>query len=365
LALINSVAQKFSFPGPIVKVTEFGSGNVNDTFLVNIDHLPGPDKFILQRINPTVFPEPELIMRNLRVLTEHVQHKLATGPAQNRRWQLPAIIATREGQDFYRHHDNSFWRALTFIEQTASHEIIQSEHQAEQAGRALGIFHCLSHDLPPDKLYDTLPGFHVTPNYLAHYDRMALQPATGNRGADLTFCRQFIDQRRAGVDILEKALRQGVLRQRIIHGDPKAANILFDQTSQQAVSIIDLDTTKAGLIHYDIGDCLRSCCNPAGEDGEHGRIEFRLDLAGSILQGYLKEVRSFFTAGDYDYIYDAVRLIAFELGLRFFSDHLAGDRYFKTRRPDHNLDRAMGQFTLCASIEAREKKIRALIKEQQ
>ena len=362
--LTNAIAQNFSFPGPIINVTEYGTGNVNNTFLVRIDTENESDKFILQRINPKVFPNPELIMHNLRVLTNHMQVKLTTIlQKQGSRWQLPTIIPTIRGKDYYIHLDNSFWRALSFIDQTESHEIIHTISQAKQVGRALGIFHYLIHDLPPDNLHDTLPGFHVTPAYLSHYDKIAPTPLTDNRNKDITFCQQFIDQRRKGADILERAHQSGFLSQRPIHGDPKAANILFDSTTQKAVSIIDLDTTKSGLIHYDIGDCLRSCCNPMGEDGVPNDIKFNIDLCAAILKGYLKEVGSFFTDDDYLYIYDAVRLITFELGLRFFTDHLAGNIYFKTRQPNHNLNRALSQFALCRSIEAQEENIRALTEE--
>ncbi|HEX9714588.1 MAG TPA: aminoglycoside phosphotransferase family protein, partial [Desulfurivibrionaceae bacterium] len=150
-----------------------------------------------------------------------------------------------------------------------------------------------------------------------------------------------------------------------IHGDPKLANILFSRDTGRAVSLIDLDTVKPGLLHYDLGDCLRSCCNPAGEEAPLTEVSFNLAYCSAILRGYLPQVAPFFSVADYHYIYDAVRLIAFELGLRFFSDHLAGDIYFKVKRPGQNLQRAMIQFALCQSIEAQENEIRNIVRDCQ
>jgi Ser/Thr protein kinase RdoA (MazF antagonist) len=220
-------------------------------------------------------------------------------------------------------------------------------------------------------LHDTLPGFHVTPGYLAAYDQVltgatAAERQQGEQRATIDAIRQFIDERRALATVLEDALARGELTLRAIHGDPKVDNILIDDHSAAAVSIIDLDTVKPGLVHYDIGDCLRSCCNPAGEETtDLEAVVFDIDLCRVILEGYLAEAASFFTDADYGYIYDSIRLITFELGLRFFSDYLAGDPYFKTRYPTHNLQRALVQFRLVAAIEAQEAAIRQIVAAQQ
>jgi len=227
----------------------------------------------------------------------------------------------------------------------------------------LGFFHALIHDLPVRLLHDTLPGFHVTPEYLARYEAVAASPPRPDASAEASFCRGFISERKDTVQTLENARARGELRLCPIHGDPKPANFLFAQETGEAVSLIDLDTVKPGLIHYDLGDCLRACANPAGEEADPAGVFFDLDLGRTVLRGYLPEVAGFFSARDYHYIYDAVRLIAFELGLRFFSDHLAGDVYFKVKSPGHNLRRAMVQFGLCKSIEKQEGEIRKTVAE--
>jgi hypothetical protein len=356
-----AIARQFAFPGKILFVREHGSGNVNDTYLVRIAVGQTVRDFILQRLNPAVFPQPERIMHNLRVLDDHVRPKLLAG--LNPRWELPAIIPARSGADYCRDQAGAVWRAQTFIAETKSFAAIDREARAEEAGRGLGFFHALIHDLPAGLLHDTLPGFHVTPGYLARYTALAAAPPRPDPSEEALFCRRFIEERQESAEVLEAARLRGDLRLCPIHGDPKPANILFAKDTGRAVSLIDLDTVKPGLLHYDIGDCLRACCNPGGEDADPAGVTFSLAYCGAVLRGYLPQVAPFFSAADYRYIYDAARLIAFELGLRFFSDHLAGDVYFKIRKPGQNLHRAVIQFALCRSIEAQEKEIRQIVED--
>ena len=138
--------------------------------------------------------------------------------------------------------------------------------------------------------------------------------------------------------------------------------VIIYATTGRAISLVDLDTVKPGLIHYDIGDCMRSGCNPLGEETEQWEaVQFDPDIGAAILEGYLTQARRFLTAADYEYLYDSVRLLTFELGVRFFTDYLAGNVYFKVKHPEHNLQRALVQFRLTESIEAHEADIRRII----
>jgi len=225
------------------------------------------------------------------------------------------------------------------------------------------MFHTLLSDLPPGRLADTLEGFHITPRYLRHYDEVLAKHSTG-RSPEVNYCLEFVSMRSVWAHVLENAQAQGRLFLRAIHGDPKVNNILMDNATGHAVSIVDLDTVKPGLVHYDIGDCLRSGCNPLGEETEEWEtVQFDTDLCRSILQGYIPMAREFLTENDFEYLFDAIRLIAFELGLRFFTDYLEGDVYFKVRRPGHNLARALVQFRLTESIESQKPAILGIIQE--
>lgn len=352
------IANQFIQVGKAIALQPLGNGNINDTFLVTLEGLP--DKhFVLQRINTQVFPQPELVMHNIRTFVDRVRQRLRETPL-DRRWEVPQVLLTQANQDYFKDANGSFWRAIGFIENAESFETMQTVEQAREVGYALGTFHHLIDDLPPEKLADTLPGFHITPLYLRQYERV-LETSNPPASPEVNYCLQFVRDRAEWAHCLEDAKENGKLPLRLMHGDPKVNNVMFDRATHQAVSVIDLDTVKPGLVHYDIGDCLRSGCNRAGEETHDWEsVAFDPDLCQAILQGYLAIARSFLTDNDYLYLYDAIRLIAFELGLRFFSDYLAGNVYFKVKYPEHNLARAMVQFKLTESIESQERIIRAI-----
>ncbi len=334
------------FAKTVTGISPLGNGLINDTFLV----VTGSSRFVLQRINGKIFPAPGHIIDNLITLNRHLEQK----PGTEVKLKLPELLKTATNQDFYQDGQGDYWRALDFIENTESLETVTDISRAGQAGFALGHFHRLVSDLDPLRLHDTLPGFHIAPGYLSRYHRVltqsSVQPERESR-----YCAEFIAKFQHLADDLETAKRQGLLKLRVIHGDPKLNNFLFDIVSKKIVSIIDLDTVKPGLVHYDIGDCLRSCCHIPESN------EFDLDICAALLTGYFSEAGAFFSGHDYDYLYAAIQLIPFELGLRFYTDYLEGNRYFKVTGPEQNLQRAAGQFQLCESIMTQESAIKALI----
>ncbi len=356
-----AVAQQFQPASPILDVREHGSGNVNDTYLVTLAKPAAP--FILQRINTHVFRCPELVMLNMCAFTEHVRKRLEREETSSARvWLVPQILRTRQGENHYLASDGTFWRALSFIPGAQTHDRIKNGDHAREVGYALGRFQSLISDLGIDRLHDTLEGFHITPRYLRHYDEVLARNGHVRVSPEASYCAMFVEERRRWASVLEDATARRELDLRPIHGDPKVNNIMIDETTGQAVSMIDLDTVKPGLVHYDIGDCLRSSCNPLGEETDDlNAVRFDTDLCQAILQGYLPLARDFLSDADCAYLLDAIRLIPFELGLRFYTDYLEGNVYFKTRHPDHNLCRAIVQFNLAASVELQQTQIRAII----
>ncbi|MDD5460324.1 MAG: aminoglycoside phosphotransferase family protein [Methylococcales bacterium] len=334
------------FANTIIRISPLGNGLINDTFLVMADLSP----FVLQRINRKVFPAPDRIMDNLIILDRHLEQKSGAGV----KLKIPELLKTITGHDFYQDEQGDYWRALSFIDNTESLETVSNMSDAQQAGFALGHFHRLVSDLDPSFLHDTLPGFHIAPDYLSRYHQVLAQ-APKQPTSENTYCAGFITRFQHLVNDLEAAKQQGLLPIRIIHGDPKLNNFLFDRHSRKVVSLIDLDTVKPGLVHYDIGDCLRSCCH--NFESNH----FDLDICSALLGSYLSEGGAFFSEYDYQYLYSAIQLIPFELGLRFYTDYLEGDRYFKVADPEQNLQRAADQFRLCESIMAQESAIKVLI----
>ncbi len=368
MSTLRALASQFVAEGEIVTVEPLGNGNINSTFLVTVQAAE-KSRFVLQKINARVFRRPDLVIQNMVVLGEHLRD---LAEMRSPRWETPHIISTVEGQHFWQDEAGDYWRAISFIENCQVLETVETLAHAREVGYGLAMFHRLISNLSVEKLADTIEDFHVTPSYLKCYqkalqkyqdnlrtglaiDRALAQPQT------IAYCVEFIEARQGWAHILEKAKADGHLCLRPIHGDPKVNNIMLSQDGR-AVSLIDLDTLKPGLVHYDIGDCLRSSCNRLGEETQNWeQVVFDTVLAKAMLEGYLSLAKDFLTDQDYLYIYDSIRLIAFELGLRFFTDYLSGNVYFKVKHPTHNLTRALVQFKLTESIEAQAETLKGMI----
>jgi len=352
-----SIANEFYTQGQVIQIKEFGNGNINDTYLVTTDS-DEENQFVLQRINTHVFNQPKLIMQNMRIFTEHMRQRVQN---EGHYWEMPRVISANDGQDFVIDPDGKFWRAISFVQGAKSFDTITDTDHAREVGHALGTFQHLISDLPIEKLADTLEGFHITPRYLLNFDE-AFSRNGHKTSPEVKHCINFIEQRRGFAHVLEHAIEQDKLQLRPVHGDPKVNNVMIEESTGRAISIVDLDTVKPGLIHYDIGDCMRSGCNPLGEETDLWEaVHFDPEIGAAILEGYLTQARAFLTSSDYEYIFDSIRLLTFELGIRFFADHLAGNIYFKVKHPEHNLQRALVQFKLTESIEAHEADIQNII----
>jgi Ser/Thr protein kinase RdoA (MazF antagonist) len=317
-------------------VTPLGEGLINDSYRVQTP----AGAFVLQRINQAVFPAPERIMANLTALANAAAARPELGV------RLPAL-ATAGGCGHVRDVDGGLWRLMECIEPSRTLHALESPAQAVEAGRVLGRFHRLGATLEPAALAVTLPGFHHTPGYLAALEAATAEARLDDASGDAL---ARIDARRGLTTLLDDALAHGDTRQRLIHGDPKLDNLLFDPAGQQALCLIDLDTVQPGLLHHDIGDCLRSCCNRGGEAGATA-ARFDVGLCEALLTGYAQTTAGLLSAAEIDLIAPAARLIPLELGIRFLTDHLEGDRYFRVRHRGENLTKARRQLALVADIE--------------
>lgn len=339
-------ASRFLPAAQIQELTPYGQGNVHQTYLLRAR--PPAADLLLQRLNPTAFPQPWQVLANLKIVSAHLEARLRELRLP-RRWELVRLQPTRDGRDWWLDPAGGYWRALNFIAATRTLELVSTLEQAREVGWGLGLFHRLIVDLPVQRLADPLPEFHVTPLYLQEYDRQVAnaEPVP----PELQWIREFIQARRGRAGVLEEAKAAGRLSLRPIHGDPKVNNFLWEAEQDLVVALVDLDTVKPGLRLYDLGDCLRSAANPAGEEtAAWEQVYFDLSLARAILQGYV--VHSPLEPAERALLPAAVWLIAFELGLRFFTDYLAGNRYFRVQDPEQNLRRALVQLQLAASIEA-------------
>ena len=348
----RTVAARYGAIGAKTHLAPLGRGLINDTFLVAQDE----SRWVLQRINGDVFPNPEAIIQNHRTLTE-----LRAGWSAGALFEIPALLKTRESDDFVRDSDGSLWRGIVFIRDAQPITALAGGDQAYGLGRLLGWFHRLVALAPSHAFIDTLPGFHVTSGYLEGYDHaLGAYTETQSLREHSEAPLEFVQARRERAVLLDMARTSGRLRTRVIHGDPKLDNVLFHKERGQPLALIDLDTVKPGLIQHDFGDCVRSCCNAGGE-AEGADVRFDLEVLERLLSGYVSEAREILTLEDLSFFPEAIWLLPFELGLRFLSDHLAGDIYFRVTCHGENLQRALRQFRLVSLIEANEDSIRGLI----
>lgn len=322
----------------VVSVTSLGAGNINDTFLVE----KAEGRFVLQRINREVFPSPALLVENYSTIAKYL--------AGSSDFQLPSLLKTSSETYFHIDEEGEIWRATEYLNSTVQLSVA-SELQAHSMGRTLSFFHSLAQQISLSEIADPLPGFHNLPAYLTSFDSLYGDSSLLRRDAR---CELVIQELRSQADLLEEGKRAGKLPQQVIHGDPKCDNFIFDERSQ-AIGMFDFDTAAVGLLQYDLGDCLRSCCNPAGELA--GVPAFDLDLCKAILKGYGESVSV------PEFVFESVLLLSFELGLRFYTDHLMGNKYFRVAKDGLNLHRARRQFILLDDIRKKETQIRQIIDE--
>jgi len=338
-----------------VKIEILGQGNINDTYVVHTEE----HSFVLQKINDQVFPDPLILIDNLQHLSLHLS---TLAPTTKQRWEDAILLPALDGALFVYDDKGAVWRALTYIDSSTCLTRAETVEQATQTGWALGHFHKRLAGLDPRKMQVPLPGFHILKNYLKHYAQIC-KDHKKNTSKESQFCKQVIEENREGALLLENTLSRKQNTTRIIHGDPKISNILFDRESGRAVTIIDLDTVGPGLLQHDIGDCLRSVCNTYGEEAVPDTVTFDLTFCKGVLEGYFNGAEGLLTPEDCDLIYDGIQAITYELGLRFFMDYLQGGIYFKCNTVEETLQKALVQFTLLQDIIVKKKTIHKLIQQ--
>lgn len=366
----KNIISQFQIRGEVVSLERFGSGNINDTYRSVVQGSLSPRYYIHQKISQAVFPYPEKIMKNMALVTSHIQRKLQQqcDNGSQSAWKTTLeLIPTKEGLLYHIDSGGEYWRTTAFIPNAVTYDVVQNLEHACEAGKILGKFQSFVADIPPEQLHDTLPGFHYTPIYYKHF----LQTLeTGHPDSAITLRKQEseavelikkIQQHESLVSLLMEPYKKGLLCDRVVHNDPKINNILINTFTQRGICIVDLDTVKSGLIHFDYGDCLRSAANPAGEETHDlSLVQFDLKIFECMTQGYLEETFTLLSEEDIEYLLDSIKVIAFELGTRFFTDYLKGDVYFKTSYPTQNLNRARVQFTLLEDIERKEAEARKI-----
>ena len=347
---LRSTAARFQIQGDFQAASPYGSGHINDTYAATFDQAGTPVRYILQRINHHVFKHPVALMENVERVTTHLRRKLAAAGADQISRRVLTLLPARDGKSWYADANGNYWRCYLFIERAKTYDLIETPQQATAAARAFGEFQTLLADLPPPRLHDTVPDFHHT---CRRYDALlrAIEADACNRAASVQPEINFALRREPMVDVLLDAQARGLLPERVTHNDTKLNNVMLDDATGEGICVIDLDTVMPGLALHDFGDMCRSACRPTVEDERDlSKVVVRMDIFAALVRGYLASAGGCLTAAEREHLACSAELITFEVGLRFLTDYLEGDRYFKTHREGQNADRARVQFTLVESF---------------
>jgi hypothetical protein len=359
MKLIPDVISRFVLAGKLVSATPYGNGHINDTFLVTMSHGGTVVRYILQRINTRIFTHPDLLMENIMRVTEAARQSLQACDDRSRR--ALSVIPGRDGLPYVNDDDGGYWRVYVFVERTCSFDEVKTPEQAYQAARAFGGFQRMVANMGGDPLHETIPAFHDTPARLEALERAIKQDICG-RVTDCTPEIEFVRSRQEAAGSLVKLLRSGYLPARVTHNDTKINNVLFDAESGEGICVIDLDTVMPGLVHYDFGDMVRTATSTAAEDEtDLSKVHVQMDLFEALLSGYLSAADGFLTPLEKELLPFSGKLITLEIGVRFLTDYLQNDTYFKTHYPQHNLDRCRNQFQRVRSIERQFDKMQKLV----
>ncbi|MCL2446466.1 MAG: aminoglycoside phosphotransferase family protein [Oscillospiraceae bacterium] len=337
---------------------ELLGGHINNTYQLETQQGDQVRRYVLQRINVNVFKQPVQLMENIRRVTAFVRVKLDEGAAPGQ--TTLTVYPTHDGLDYHIDDEGGYWRCYQYVENSYSPQE-PTETDAYRAGHAFGTFMSLLDDFPAEQLHETIPGFHNTAARYGHLQQAIDNNAAG-RLAEVTEEIAFAQARQEDCSRLLNLCAAGEIPTRVTHNDTKLNNVLFDKTTQQAKCVIDLDTIMPGLALYDYGDALRFLGNTAREDARDiDSVQFSMPLFEAYTKGYLAAARDALTPTELAMLPFSIKLMTLECGMRFLTDYLNGDTYFRIHYPDHNLVRCRTQFKLVREIEARLGEMEAFV----
>ncbi len=346
----KKVVSHFRAWGDIIDIKPHGTGHINDTYKVTFNMAGAPVHYLLQRINHQIFKDPVALMDNILRVTNHLRIKLAQNGCPDVTRHSLCVVITRDGKTCHHDADGNWWRMYLFVEGAVTYDKVESFRQAFEAARAYARFQLCLADLPAPRLHETIPDFHNTPMRFKALQE-AVQKDVCNRAAEVKDDIAFVESRAAMCGRLLDRFAKGEIPERITHNDTKFNNVMLDEKTQEGVCVVDLDTVMPGLALYDFGDMVRSATASASEDEQDLRkVNMRMDVFESLAGGYLSEA-SFLNPAEREELVFSGRLITMEIGMRFLTDYLQGDTYFKIKRPSHNIDRCRGQFKMVRSME--------------
>lgn len=347
---MEEAIQAFILPGSLSECRRYGNGHINDTFFLATKAEDGKHCFILQRINTHVFHDPEGLMKNVSGVTEFLRNEIIKANGDPNRETL-TLISTKDGHCCYQDSIGSWWRIYRFIDGAATYDVVRKPEDFYQSAKAFGHFQRLLAKYPVAELTETIPDFHNTP---ARYETFlkAVNDDSCGRAASVQKEIQFVMERANDIPVIMNLLKEGKLPQRVTHNDTKLNNIMLDDQTGEAICVIDLDTIMPGSSLFDYGDSIRFGANTGEEDEtDLSKVSLSLELFETYTRGFLEGCEGSLTGLEIQMMPMGAKMMTLECGMRFLTDYLQGDTYFRIHREHHNLDRCRSQFALVADME--------------
>lgn len=355
----NVICKAFGLDGELVEAGPYGFGHINSTYCLTVKKDGVSTRYILQRINNSIFKDVYGLMNNILLVTDHIRSK-NEGKRDYDRCSL-TVIPTVDGKTCYDDGEGNFFRLYLFVEGTVALQAVENPEQLYTLGAAFGEFQNQLADFDASQLIETIPNFHNTADRYRLFEEAVANDLAG-RAESVKEEIEFVRNRKDDTCRLINLLNEGKLPLRVTHNDTKLNNILFDAEDLRAVCVIDLDTVMPGLVHYDFGDSIRFGASTGAEDEKDlSKIEMSLELFEMYTKGFLSSCGSKLNSEEINQLPFSAKLLTFECGIRFLTDYLNGDTYFKIHRPEHNLDRCRTQFKLVYDMETKMDQMKAIV----
>lgn len=350
---------QFELADTVVAAEPFGNGHINDTLKVINDK--GETNYVLQRINHQIFTNVDMLQNNIHIVTSHIRKKLEEKGTEDIDRKVLTFLPTKEGKLYYFDGD-SYWRVCLFIPRSKSYEEVTPELSYE-AGKAFGDFQTMLSDLPEGALGETIPNFHNMEFRLQQFHEAVAANPVG-RLDEVKELVDEIEKRAEAMCIQERLYRAGELKKRTNHCDTKVNNMMFDADTDKVLCVIDLDTVMPGFVLSDIGDFIRTGANTGAEDDENlDNVNVNMEIFKAYTRGYMEKAKAFLTPQEIRLLPYGGRLLTYMQTVRFLTDYINGDTYYKIHSPKHNLIRTKAQFKLLQSLEAHAEEMDAFMNE--
>lgn len=359
---IKEILNSFKFKGDLESVEPFGSGHINTTYIATYNEDGKERQYILQKVNTNIFKNIDELMDNVFAVTSFLREKIKENGGNPHRETLH-YIKTDTGSKYYRCDNGDCYRAYRFVDKSVSYNSVDSAQVFKKSGIAFGRFQKYLSDFPATTLAEIIPNFH---NTIWRYENEFIPAVENNLSGRADTCQaeiQFVKDRKEDCSRLVNLIEKGELPIRVTHNDTKLNNVIFDEDTDDAICVIDLDTVMPGLALYDFGDSIRFGANTCAEDeADVSKIKINLEYFKAYAEGFLSECGESFNQCEIDNLAFAAKIMTFECGMRFLTDYLNGDTYFKTAYPEHNLVRARNQFALVKDMEDHMTEMENIIK---